>query len=60
MYYEIVENVVLGRLMDVHVPREAGGGVSDNLFIVTKVKEGAAGYIRMKKQVQCKEDIEVS
>ena len=40
MHYVLVEKNVLGRLVDLHVAREFGGGVSDHFFVVTKVKGG--------------------
>ena len=51
MDYVLVKKSVLGRLVDVHVAREAGGGVSDHFLVVDKVKEGV-DFRRRKKQVQ--------
>ena len=41
MDHVLVEKSVLGRLVDVHVARGAGGGVSDHILVVAKVKGGA-------------------
>ena len=40
MDYVLVEKRVLGRLVDVHVAKGAGGGLSDHFLVVAKVKEG--------------------
>ena len=40
MDYVLVEKSVLGRLVDVHVARGAGGIVSVQFVVVAKVKEG--------------------
>ena len=36
--YVIVEKSAQGKLMDVHVPKRAGGGVSDHFLVEAKVK----------------------
>ena len=40
MDYVLVKKSVLGRLVDVYVAREAGGGLSDHFLEVAKVIEG--------------------
>ena len=58
MDYVLVEKRDLGRLVDVHIARGAGGGVSDHFLVVAKVK-GGVEFRRRKKQVQCREVIKV-
>ena len=43
----VVENSVLGKLMNAHVARGAGGGVSDRFLVVARVKGGG---VRVKKK----------
>ena len=38
--YVLVEKSVLGRLVDVHVARGAGGGLSDHFLVLVKVGGG--------------------
>ena len=40
MEYKLVEKSVLGKLVNVHVARGAGEGVSDHFLVVFKVKKG--------------------
>ena len=51
MDYVIVEKSVLVRLVDVHVPRGVGGGVSDHFLVEVKMK-GELSYRAIRKVVQ--------
>ena len=55
----LVEKSVVGRMVDVHVVRGAGGGVSDHFVVVAKVKWGV-DFKRRKEQGQWREVIKVS
>ena len=42
--YVLVEKSILGSLVDVHVARGAGGGLSDHFLVVAKVKWGPTSF----------------
>ena len=44
MDYVLVEKNVLGRLVDVHIARGAGRGVSDHFLVAAKVKGGGGRF----------------
>ena len=47
-----VENTILGRLVDIHVQRGTGRGVSDQFLVEARMKEELC-FKRSRKQVQC-------
>ena len=54
-----MEKSVLGRLVDVHVARGAGGRLSDHFLVVAEVKWGV-DFRRRKEQVQCRKIMKFS